>query len=140
MIGEVIPSRWAFEALVVEQYRSNEYNRPFYLIEKEKYLAQYYRNVHASEVRSLAVAVLEQDSTSFRSMVENELKILGQTARIESYQLGESYLAYLDKVDEALKTRANNFTAYLEQIQKEIRQEKGNDYLPELKNTIIITR
>lgn len=89
--------------------------------------------MHASEVRSLAVAVLEQDSTSFRSMVENELKILGQTARIESYQPGESYLAYLDKVDEALKTRANNFTAYLEQIQKEIRQEKGNDYLPELK-------
>ncbi|MCD7976962.1 MAG: ATP-binding cassette domain-containing protein [Tannerellaceae bacterium] len=133
LIGEVIPSRWAFESLVVEQYRSNEYNRPFYLIEREKYLAQYYRNIHASEVRDMAIAVIENDSASFREIIENEIKILGREARIDPYQPGESYLSYLDKVDEALKVRANNFTAYLEQVQKEIRQEKGNEYLPELK-------
>ncbi len=36
LIGEVIPSRWALEALVTEQFRNNSYNRLFFTVEKEK--------------------------------------------------------------------------------------------------------
>ena len=36
LIGEFIPSRWAFEALVTEQFRNNSYNRLFFTVEKEK--------------------------------------------------------------------------------------------------------
>lgn len=54
LIGDIIPSRWAFEALMVEQFADNAYNQAYFPIEREKYLAQYYENIHSKEVRRLA--------------------------------------------------------------------------------------
>jgi ABC transport system ATP-binding/permease protein len=118
LIGEVIPSRWAFEALMVEQFCDNAYNRPYFPIEKEKYLAQYYENVHLPEVRSLVEQIALKDDPDKRKTVENELAVLSRAARIAPRMEGEGYLAYLDKVDAALHERAHNFTAYLDQIQQ----------------------
>ena len=125
LIGEVIPSRWAFEALMVEQFRDNAYNRPYFPIEKEKFLAQYYENVHLPEVRSLAEQIAVKDDPDKRKTVENELAVLSRAARIAPRTENESYLAYLDKVDAALHERAHNFTAYLDQIQQERGREEG---------------
>ena len=78
LIGEVIPSRWAFEALVTEQFRNNSYNRLFFTVEKEKFLAQYYRNVHADEVRSLINSlnrIPEKREKNTRT-IHNELAVL----------------------------------------------------------------
>lgn len=127
-IGEVIPSRWAFEALVVEQFRDNAYNRSYFAIEKEKYLAQYYENVHAKEVRSLIEQIKRKDDPVVRKTIENELPVLSRAARIAPPAEGESDAAYLDKVEKALHTRAHNFTAYLEQVQQEIIKEKGTEW------------
>lgn len=82
LIGEVIPSRWAFEALMVEQFCDNAYNRPYFPIEKEKYLAQYYENVHLPEVRSLVEQIALKDDPDKRKTVENELAVLSRAARI----------------------------------------------------------
>ena len=42
LIGDVIPSRWSFEALAVTSFTDNEYERNFFLSDKEKYETQYY--------------------------------------------------------------------------------------------------
>lgn len=118
LIGEVIPSRWTFEALMVEQFKSNTYNQPFFPIEKEKYLAQYYGNIHAQEVRNLVDKMYGIDSVSIRQTIQNELGILSRAARIAPIGKEESYIHYLDKVTEALRQRAHNFTALLEQEQQ----------------------
>lgn len=133
LIGEVIPSRWAFEALMVEQFRDNAYNGPYFPIEKEKYLAQYYENVHAPEVRSLAEQLVGKDDLDKRKTVENELVVLSRAARIAPRAANEDYLSYLDKVDAALHERAHNFTAYLDQVQQERSRENGAEWLMELK-------
>ena len=133
LIGEVIPSRWAFEALMVEQFRDNVYNRPYFPIEKEKFLAQYYENVHSPEVRSLAEQIAVKDDPDKRKTVENELAVLSRAARIAPRTENESYLAYLDKVDAALHERAHNFTAYLDQIQQERGREEGAEQLTKMK-------
>ncbi len=133
LIGEVIPSRWAFEALMVEQFRDNAYNSPYFPIEKEKYLAQYYENVHSPEVRNLAEQVTAKDDPDKRKTVENELAVLSRAARIAPRTEGESYLAYLDKVDAALHERAHNFTAYLDQVQQERSRKEGAGQLTEMK-------
>lgn len=129
IIGEVIPSRWAFEALMVEQFRDNAYNRDFFPIEKEKFLAQYYENIHAPEVRSLIEQLEVKEDADKRKTVENELAILGHAAHIAPRSKDEPYIAYLDKVDTALHERAHNFTAYLEQVQKQLVDEKGSEWL-----------
>lgn len=129
LIGEAIPSRWAFEALMVEQFRSNAYEQPFFLIEKEKYLAQYYENIHAKEVRSRIGQLEAKDDPDNRKTIENELRVLGRAARIAPQSGNESFSSYLDKAEKALHTRAENFTALLDRRQTDIRHDKGEEWL-----------
>lgn len=132
-IGDIIPSRWAFEALMVEQFVDNAYNQAYFPIEREKYLAQYYENIHSKEVRRLAEQLEEKDDLDKRLTVENELVILGRAARIAARTDGETYLSYLDKVDRALHERAHNFTAYLDQVQEEDIRDKGAEWITDQK-------
>ena len=74
----------------------------YFQIEKEKYLAQYYENVHLPEVRSLVEQIALKDDPDKRKTVENELAVLSRAARIAPRMEGDGYLAYLDKVDAAL--------------------------------------
>ena len=133
LIGDIIPSRWAFEALMVEQFADNAYNQAYFPIEREKYLAQYYENIHSKEVRRLAEQLEGKDDPDKRLTVENELAVLGRAARISPRSEGESFLSYLDKVDSALHERARNFTAYLDQIQEKDIREKGSEWVTEQK-------
>lgn len=128
-IGEMIPSRWAFEALVVEQFCRNAYNAPFFPVEKEKYLAQYYRNIHLPEVRSLAHQSEQpgQPKEDLMKTVGNELAVLSRAARIAPPRSEDNPDAYLDKVDEALRVRADNFTALLNKRQSERVREYGSE-------------
>lgn len=41
VLGDIMISRWAYEALAVKQFRDNEYQRNFFYIEKEKSKAAY---------------------------------------------------------------------------------------------------
>ncbi|KKB55509.1 ATP-binding cassette domain-containing protein [Parabacteroides gordonii] len=133
LIGEMIPSRWAFEALMVEQFADNTYNQAYFPIEREKYLAQYYENIHSKEVRRLAEQLEGKDDPDKRLTVENELAVLGRAARIAPRAKGETYLSYLDKVDKALHERAHNFTAYLDQVQEEDIRDKGAEWITDQK-------
>lgn len=133
LIGELIPSRWAFEALMVEQFRSNAYKEPFFLIEKEKYLAQYYENIHLPEVRSLTEQPEAKDDPAKRRTIEQELAVLGKAARIAPYTANESYQSYLDKADSSLHVRAANFTALLDRRHINISKEMGSSWLSDQK-------
>ena len=91
----------AFEALVTEQFRNNSYNRLFFTVEKEKFLAQYYRNVHADEVRSLinSLNLIPNKREENTRTIHNELAVLSRAARIAPYTSKESYESYMDKVE-----------------------------------------
>lgn len=41
IIGDVMTSRWAYEALVITQFEDNEYNKHFYLVERQISQANY---------------------------------------------------------------------------------------------------
>ena len=41
--GEMMVSRWAYEALAVYQFKNNEYEKHFYSFDKEKSIAEYKR-------------------------------------------------------------------------------------------------
>ena len=42
VVGDVIPSRWAYEALAVTSFTDNDYERPFFVADREKFETQYY--------------------------------------------------------------------------------------------------
>ena len=133
LIGEIIPSRWAFEALVVEQFCSNAYNRNFFIIEKEKFLAQYYKDIHLDRVRSMVERFEDGGDPTYKQIVENEIPILNRAARISFLSVNEGYNPYLSRVDSVLNVRAHNFTAYLDQTIQKIIQENGGEWLSDLK-------
>lgn len=105
------------------------------MIEREKYLAQYYQNIHSVQVRNLInqAELISEGREDNLQTVQNELTVLGQAARIEPYKPGENQIAYLDKVDAALSTRADNFTALLNKVQQERINEMGSEAFNELK-------
>lgn len=51
-IGEVIPSRWSFEALSVTSFTDNDYECNFFEYDKEKYQARYYESAYLHELKS----------------------------------------------------------------------------------------
>jgi ABC-type multidrug transport system ATPase subunit len=134
LVGEIIPSRWAFEALMVEQFTDNPYNRLFFPIKKEQFLAQYYKDIHLPEIRTLAEEYANGKPVS-KQTIDNEILLLGKAARIPPPSANEPYTVYLNKADSALRIRAHNFTAYLDQTQAKLIKEKGSEYLHNLKQT-----
>ncbi|MDR1203755.1 MAG: ATP-binding cassette domain-containing protein [Tannerellaceae bacterium] len=134
LIGEVIPSRWAFEVLMVEQFTDNAYNKMFFPVEKEKFLAQYYKDIHLERVRSLAERYRDGNSSLKQPLIiTNEIPILSRAARMDPPAEGESYTVYLNNVDSALKVRAHKFTALLDKTVESIVHEKGGEWLNTLR-------
>ncbi|MGM9759754.1 MAG: ATP-binding cassette domain-containing protein [Parabacteroides sp.] len=135
LIGNVIPSRWAFEALVVEQYHSNAYFQPIFAIEREKYLAQYYANIHAVQVRNLINQMAWKSDTreEDRQTVQNELAVLARAAHVEPCGVGEEASVCLSRIEQALHERADNFAALLDKVQEKRIKEMGNDAFSQLR-------
>lgn len=135
LIGELIPSRWAFEALTTEQFKNNAYNQYFFPIEREKFLAQYYQNIHVKEVEGLinSLGFPEEDKERLHRTIRNELKVLGEAARIAPYKQGKDYEDYLRETEKALKERADNFTALLTKRNNDLIEANGSEWLTNLK-------
>ncbi len=51
-VGDMMTSRWAYEALVVTQFKYNKYEREFYDVEREKSVAGYKKNYLINELQS----------------------------------------------------------------------------------------
>ena len=91
IIGEVIPSRWAFEALSVASFSMNQYEKPIFADEKEKYAAQYYRHAFLYEMES-QLETLEDERAkgvemkpSHLSVIKNELPHLSSICEMDQY-------------------------------------------------------
>ncbi|MDR0995642.1 MAG: ATP-binding cassette domain-containing protein [Tannerella sp.] len=116
LIGEVIPSRWSFEALAVEQYTGNAYERAFFPVEREKFLAQYYKDVELPELRAFAL----DSGARVRRTLYNELPVLAEAARMAPYRAGKDSIdKFFDRADSLLRLRTNDYTAYLEQLRRQ---------------------
>ncbi len=90
LIGEIMTSRWAFEALVVNQFKRNEFERNFYKYDKEISISDYKKNYWISNLK----AKIDKSETNLRdkakideikndlSLIKNEIaKELGFTGK-----------------------------------------------------------
>jgi ABC-type multidrug transport system ATPase subunit/uncharacterized tellurite resistance protein B-like protein len=89
LVGELMASRWAFEAAMVAQYKLNEYNEPFYPLDQRmaesEYKTVYYIPALETKLNYLANHINEVDSDKFQQAVNLlkreiglELKIVGE--------------------------------------------------------------
>ncbi len=136
IIGDVIPSRWAFEALAVTSYTDNPYEKPLATLMQEKYTAQYYNEVFLNEMQS-QLETLESERTKGDSMkashlelIINEMPTLAAVCNLPPYDEPLSIATY----DSATYTSLDK---YFNQA-KDILSNRGNNAI--LKADLIINR
>jgi len=71
--GEIMASRWAFEALVVNQFKNNSYENKIYAFEKEIINASYAKGLWHNKM----IELLEKKDAVSQQIVINELKAAG---------------------------------------------------------------
>ena len=81
VIGDVIPSRWAFEALAVSSFAYNDFERDIFGDDKVKYQTQYYRTAFIYELESR----LESGDSADLEIVRHGIPELSERTGIRPY-------------------------------------------------------
>lgn len=113
--GDIMVARWAFEALAVEQFINNSYEKNYYLTEKNIIQASYYKGPWFNKMKEL----VEQTRANKNSMpnsiiITNELlKVNLSYDGLTSTKSGILNAAQLNKIDELLlKTKQHYNQVY----------------------------
>lgn len=128
VVADIIPSRWAFEAMAVGTYCYNSYERPYNSIDRERYEALVLREAYATELE----AAVARGDTAFAA---------GNLSRIEAASGlvftgtpdAASLNAYIAEAKSALSRKGNELTLLKDRaLTREIRN-RGTDALVRLK-------
>ena len=142
VIGNVIPSRWSYEAIAVTSFTGNDYEKDLFEWDKKAHQTQYYRFGFINELQS-ALETLEfkknkgnADTLKEAKLLETELPHLAQLCGIEPFDGGydrDKLRSYLNDADRLLLDRGNKATLHADGIMRKMIEERGADGLQELK-------
>lgn len=144
-IGNVFPSRWAFEAMAVTTYTDNAYEKPFFALDRQKYENEFYRVSFLYEMQSQLetwqdeIVKGKEVNPVHERVLTNELPYLAELVDgVEPYQGAVSDYAslkqYLHTCD-SLLTRVGNEITLEADRQLRMRREAigGRDVFLQLK-------
>lgn len=154
--GEVMASRWAFEALAVNQFKNNEFEKHFYDFEKAISYADFRKNYWLSKMRAKLEACegamndpakkeqFAADLSLLKSEIEQELKRVKKVpfADIQSMVPGkfdasvaESAKTYFDALNKIYIKRSNdNSNAKDKLVAEKVKTEAAKEEFLALKN------
>jgi len=151
LIGNVMASRWAYEALAVTQFKENEYSEIFYQYEKNKSFATWKKDYWLQDLNSrldyLKTNSDGTDSTSIANctknyvVLKNEIErehnfiqnlkcdncietLTPETFTIETYERTKEYLTILK---EHYKSVVDSNRTWIDEKTKEIIDKNGKD-------------
>ena len=142
LIGDLIPSRWSFEALAVTSFADNRYERNFFKLDKEKYETQYYNMGLLYELQSqLETMKFERDhgkevKDSHMEVIKTNLPLVTNFCKMTPYSGDYSYQSLYDFMKSAeknLSKRSNNVTLKADNKVSQLMRTLGKDGLLELK-------
>ena len=142
LIGDLIPSRWSYEALAVTSFTDNEYERQFFKVNKDKYETQYYNMGLLYELQSQLETMKDEQEHQKESKVDHmqvirtNLPQLTAFCGLKPYQGDESYQSLNDYMKEAeaiLSKRSNQLTLKADAIASNYIRQNGKEALLQLK-------
>ena len=142
LIGDVIPSRWSFEALAVTSFTDNAYEKNFFLSDKEKYETQYYNIGVLYELQSQLETMKSEQQTGKEvnpehlEVIKTNLPLLTSYCKMDAYEGDWSYSSLYDYMKEAenlLTERSNRITLLADKQTARYVKENGKDVLLQLK-------
>ena len=138
LIGDLIPSRWSYEALAVTSFSDNEYKRHFFDIEKEKYETQYYNMGLLYELQSQLETMKDEQKRGKKvdpkhmEVIRTNLPLVTAFCGIKPYQGDESYQSlydYMKDAEKLLAKRSNELSLKADQFVSEFIRKHGKDAL-----------
>ena len=142
VIGDIIPSRWAYEALAVTSYTDNEYEAQFFVIDKEKYENQYYNMGFLYELQSQLETMQDEKKRGkeikpeHMEVIRTNLPTLTDYCQMKPYQGDYSYQSlhtYMDEVEHLLAKRSNEFSLKADALMSRLTRQIGKEAVLELK-------
>ena len=142
VIGDVIPSRWAYEALSVTQFKDNEYEAPLFDVQRQKYEAQYYLFAYLYEVQSQLETMNdekekgEEVKPEHMDVIKKALPTLSEICNMKQYSGDYSYKslrAYTDEAEDTLSSRCNKATLEEDKIVMSIVNRIGKEAFLKMK-------
>ena len=142
LLGDIIPSRWAYEALAVTSFTDNPYEKNFFDGDKEKYETQYYNMAFLYELQSQLETMKSKDSLQAKSgnkyldVIHTNLPVITAYCNMQPYQGDNSYESlrkYMLQAEDILKQRSNKITLKQDAKIASFIRQNGKESLIELK-------
>ena len=141
-IGNIIPSRWAYEALAVTSFTDNAYEKPFFEVDKQKYENQFYNMGFLYELQS-QVETMKDEVKKGKSVdpehmrvIETNLPLLTEFCGMKAYagdKSTESLTLYMKEAEDILKQRGNKASIKEDAMKSAFIREHGKEELLKLK-------
>ena len=142
LIGEIIPSRWAYEALAVTSYSDNAYEAPFFELDQKKYETQFYNFGYVNELESqLETMKSEQEkgkevNPSHMETIRINLPLVTSYCGMAPYTGDSTYSSlrqYLKDAEQILVDRSNAISLKADKQISAMIREMGKDAVLEVK-------
>ena len=141
-IGNLIPSRWSYEALAVTSFTDNKYKAPFFEIDRQKYENQFYNMGFLYELQSQSETMKDEAAKGkdvnpeHLRVIKTNLPILTEYCGMEPYQGDYSYSSlhdYMKKAEDILAKRSNEYTLKGDNVMTALIREMGKEGVLEVK-------
>ena len=142
LIGNLIPSRWSYEALAVTSFTDNRYEAPFFEIDKQKYENLFYNMGFLYELQSQSETMKDEAARGktvnpeHLQVIKTNLPILTEYCGMEPYQGDYSYASlhqYMKKAEKILAKRSNEYTLKADNLMTTLIRKIGKEAVLELK-------
>ena len=142
VLGDIIPSRWAYEALAVTSFTDNPYEKNFFEGDKEKYETQFYNMAFLYELQSQLETMKSKDSlqanagNKYLDVIHTNLPVITAYCNMQPYQGDDSYQSlrkYMQQAEDILKQRSNQITLKQDAKIASFIRQNGKDALLQLK-------
>jgi hypothetical protein len=142
VIGDLIPSRWAFEALAVTSFTDNLYEKPFFKLDKQKYEDQFYNVGFLYELQSQLETMKDEEKQGktvnpmHMEVIRTNLPIITSYCEMQPYQGDYSYSSlkqYMKEAETILSTRGNKATLKVDALMASMLRKYGKEEILKLK-------
>lgn len=150
VVGDMMVSRWAYEAMCVAQFQHNDYMQHFFEVEQKMSESSFQTNYIIPRLQSLTKnlqkAEDQEAAEHLFKLLQNEVTILTDRFNVPSYPLintlapgyftkayGDRMLGYLDRVNTEFKDRYREASAKKDSIYYAIVDDIGKEAFTQLK-------
>ena len=142
LIGDLIPSRWAFEALAVTSYTDNAYEAPFFALDRQKQENQFYNMGFLDELQSQLETMRDEQRRGIEVnpdhmvIVRTNLPKLMSYCGLDYYAEADSYEQlheYMQQAEKVLARRCNEATLAADRLMSSLVSQYGKEHMLALK-------